>query len=274
MCSGGSLVERPFTVEGMDKDLGAAQSNAACAIDKFQESGLDVIFESLNPKDFSIPLDNPHLYFFGVHKEQYMKQVGSDPPTGWKEEVRHLIRLIKENLKYEFILQDFILDEEDPIIQALLDYHRKQALIPESERRANKVTKRRRVSKSGKTGEQEDSGQDEEDGQGPNGEGDAEFLSHGEKWIPRAKKLASNPPKQSDAYEWLHPTVNPYHKKYSDADCTFMSFSYREKDVVLHNDRVRPLRSVVDEFLDVYAWPTRHGYLLLTCGRDCHSLLH
>ena len=98
MCLGGSLVERPFTVEGMDKDLGAAQSNAACAIDKFQESGLDVIFESLNPKDFSIPLDNPHLYFFGVHKEQYMKQVGSDPPTGWKEEVRHLIRLIKENL--------------------------------------------------------------------------------------------------------------------------------------------------------------------------------
>ncbi len=129
----------------MDTDLGEDISNAEMALNRFQsDANIEAIVEELNPETFGVPLDNPHLYFFGVNPQQYAAQLGTQPPADWKERIRAIIAGFRQNVRLAFRLEDFLLEEDDPEIVALLDYHRGQAQIAEAERKGNKVASKKR----------------------------------------------------------------------------------------------------------------------------------
>ena len=244
----------------MDTDLGEDISNAEMALNRFQsDANIEAIVEELNPETFGVPLDNPHLDFFGVNPQQYAAQLGTQPSADWKERIRAIIAGFRQNVRLPFRLEDFLLEEDDPEIVALLDYHRGQAQIAEAERKGNKVASKKRKVDAFDVGgdlisewldfleeEEEDDREAEVQDKG------VRKAAYGEGWIKRAKKQASHPKRKADQYEWVHPTENPLRHRYADDDVTFQSFTYREKDLVLHNDRVRPIKpTTTEEFVDV-----------------------
>ena len=255
-------------VLGMDKQFdateegGTTNTNAAEAILKFKEvAKMDVCKVTVNPKDIGVPLDNSHLYFVGVQPEQYTQQVGNAPPEQWQGVITDLVSSMVEKLALGFVLEDFLLDPDDPDIVEMLEKAVKDAAIPPELRKGNQITKRRRVRKS-EGGRKDSAIYDFDDAQEDEGheadpveqqEEESETVAFGDRWMKRATRQAKYPKRKGDTYEWVHPKDNPYGAHYQEEDVTYQAMSWRERDVVLHNDRVRPVqRESKEEFLDVY----------------------